>query len=648
MSDAFATSLGDEGRLLECLFRNRKAEMTGVFDEGGLIIGYDIVAPQGVVTFGMPRRPHLGCLNLAKNSTSISGKLTFWHGAMSAAEIVAGLYAALRIDPLDNYQRNEVDMLLKQPATPYREARILDVYRDTAFEKAIRTIILAGPCDLAEYIVALRGTHPDEAQLLIARDFRPLLDKSLPGWEIRKPIFGKRATGNLDKRFYTDGLTRCFVPPFEAAVLLAELTRAAQNLAAHSKRALSVTNQWLSRKKLHCELNDNKDQHVESRGISIACAMGMEPLFDQKASKSGKTAGAARKAVRNQIEKFEKVAADAKALDELTSQTAQQIVDFPVVDPAISLQKLMPQTDAVRAWGLTVREHVAWALALLYDDARLVADSNDHIPDRPKRAYDIANMKHGEAMWCLAAEWIRSSSEEAAMAFARPAQLAQLERSPKGTRKKDSGANLPKSAPVQAEDRDGRGKTMLEKGRSIRKSDVLNLPSSSAIYDFRFWLLPEDGPHQRLKIFTKPMLPVNYGAGLAEKVGGLPKNIVVKQLGARISQQSNRCSTADKRALAMTNASAHDAMLTPLGPSLSGMYFVLRSNAQHLHRGQSNEIRKAAPENSNPLLREVNGPAKSLFTARLQTSVSAMALTQSLIAQENKRRPLAPSAAQSR
>ena len=136
----FSAMLGSHGQILEFLLHNRNAEALGLFDPRGLIPGYDTIASKGTQTFGMPRRPHIACLHSETLPSSITTTFTFRYGEMSVTEIVSALYHTLRIDPLDADAKKQVDILLAQPTTDSRDQKILDIYRDTTAERAIRTI----------------------------------------------------------------------------------------------------------------------------------------------------------------------------------------------------------------------------------------------------------------------------------------------------------------------------------------------------------------------------------------------------------------------------------------------------------------------------------------------------------------------------
>lgn len=203
--------------------------------------------------------------------------------------------------------------------------------------------------------------------------------------------------------------------------------------------------------------------------------------------------------------------------------------------------------------------------------------------------------------------------------------------------------DLPKPKPVKDYHCTGRGKTMLERGRNIRTSDVAGeLPIAAATYNHRYWSRPEEPFHSTLIDQTKTILPANYGTGLAKHLGGLPKNISTKQHGKRAGQRTNRCAAADKRGLMQATAAAHDTMLSPLGPSLSGMYSVLRSFVQRLHQLQFSEFRKTPPKNFDPLFRTAAVPKGSLMS-HLRTAGSKMGIAQYLLANEQNSGPLATS-----
>jgi hypothetical protein len=625
----FADMLGTHGATFEILFCNRKAEKDGVFDPVGLIPGYDTVVAPGTQTCGAPRRPHMACLIAAMSSTTLT-KLTFRHDPMSVLELVNAIYQALRIRPLDSYRQAEVDALLMQPESWSRDRQILDIYRETTAENAIRTIILIGPCDLAEYIVALRASNAEAAQLLTARNFRPLIDSQLPGWGNRKEIFGDRTARRKANCFDSDGLRRCFVDPLSGAILLAELTRAANNIIAHAWRALSKHRRWLTRKALHHDLARNQDIDPNSMEVAMASAMGMEPLIPAEPAEDIETVRRAAKAeVAMKIDKIERLVTGEQSLDGFVEDITSKTIDFPIVDAAPALKKILPQTDAVRAFGLTLREHIDYALAWLYDDARLASDDAAHVPRYPGHAADIGGLSHGSAMWYLATQWLANVGDDVAILFARQARVSPPQRPSRDNEGNIIGDELDEPVPedviaiddpIDPDELGIRGKNMLEAGRLLRTSDVIaGTACADARYEFRLWLLPEDTLHKVLATQAGPMLPSGYGAYLAHHVGGMPPNISTRQHGISASQKTKRTSSADKQALRLLHAVAHDAMLMPCGIGLSNLHIVLRSYSQRLHQAEFRDFMRKTPGNFDPA-NHVNRVACSPYASSKITS----------------------------
>lgn len=602
----FVDMLGALGNIFDNLVRNRRAEQDGIFDADGLIAGYDTFVANGTPTYGMPRRPHMACLLAATSSTALS-KLNFRRGAMSVTELVIAFYQALRLSPLDSYRQAEVDILLTQLESPYRDRQILDIYRETDAEKAIRTIILIGPCDLAEYIVALRASNAHAAQLLTARSFRPLLTSSLPGWEIRKELFGARS--KRDKAYLdTDGLRRCYVDPLNGAALLAELTRVAQNIIAHAWRALSKHRLWLTRKALHDDLIHNHDLDSNSIEMVMAAAMGMEPLiFTDSPDETTNLREAAKVGVAMQIDKIERLAIGEQSLHDFVENVSEKVIGFPIVDAAPALKRTLPQTEAVRTFGLTLREHIDYAFAWLYDEARIASDEIRHIPLYPGHAFDIGEMSHGSAMWYLATQWLANVGDDVSILFAKQARVSPAQR----PRKDDKGnfivdklgVELPDEInsvhrPIKSDEHLNRGKNMLETGRFLRRSDVeAGTACADARYDFRFWLRSEDALHKALEVQAKPMLSMSHGTGLGTHVSRLPQNISIRQHGISSGQKTKRITAADKQALHMLYAVAHDTMLMPCGIGLSNLHIVLRSYSQRLHEAEVRDFIRKTPGN---------------------------------------------------
>lgn len=602
----FLNMLGSHATTFENLLRNREAEQDGKYDAPDLIAGYDTFVAKGTQTYGAPRRPHIACILAATSSTALS-KLNFRPGPMSVIELVIAFYQALRLSPLDSYRQAEVDILLTQLESPYRDRQILDIYRETDAEKAIRTIILIGPCDLAEYIVALRASNAHAAQLLTARSFRPLLTSSLPGWEIRKELFGARS--KRDKAYLdTDGLRRCYVDPLNGAALLAELTRVAQNIIAHAWRALSKHRLWLTRKALHDDLVHNHDLDSNSIEMVMAAAMGMEPLIlAESPDETTNLREAAKAGVATQIDKMEQLANGEQSLHDFMEDVSEKVIGFPIVDAAPALKRILPQTEAVRTFGLTLREHIDYAFAWLYDEARIASDDIRHMPSYPGHSFDIGEMSHGSAMWYLATQWLANVGDDVAILFAKQARVSPAQRphkNDKGNFIVDKlGEELPNKIisvhrPIKSDEHLNRGKNMLETGRFLRTSDVVaGTACADARYDFRFWLQPEDAMHKALKVQAEPMLATSHGAGLGRRLDRLPQNISIRQHGISSGQKTKRITAADKQALNLLYAVAHDTMLMPCGIGLSNLHIVLRSYSQRLHEAEFRDFIRKTPGN---------------------------------------------------
>ena len=133
--------------------------------------------------------------------------------------------------------------------------------------------------------------------------------------------------------------------------------------------------------------------------------MGIEALLPKKTNRAnGMTNWPTKAATRRQIERFEELAQGSISYDDFIKLGGQHLADFPVVGACSALKNHLPQTDAVLAFGLIVREHVNWALASLFDDARLESEKSGHVPCYPKQAHMIEGMTHGQAMWFLATQ----------------------------------------------------------------------------------------------------------------------------------------------------------------------------------------------------------------------------------------------------
>jgi|688.fasta_scaffold41810_4 hypothetical protein len=553
---------------------------------------------KGTMTLGMPRRPHLACLHPESATIAKNHALTFRFGPMPVTDLVSAIYHALRIDPLDDDARDCVEDLLSEPATDDRDQQILDIYRYTTAERAIRTIILVGPCDIAEYIVALWASDPYAAQQLTARNFRPLAKSKLPGWAVRKEKFGKKNTRGNKNFLDSDGLPRCYVPPLQAAALLSELTRTGNNIIAHAWHALSKSRQWLTRNAMHTEIAVGTDLCQNSREIIMAAAMGIEALLPKKTDlATGKVQQAAKAAVRKQMRRFENLAQGSISHNEFIKANGRYVADFPIFDAKPALKKHLPQTDAVLAFGLTLREHVNWALAWLYDDARLESKKSAHLLCYPKQDRMIEGMTHGQAMWFLATQWLAHVGDDVAVLFAQPARDVPQ------TKSADvhSVDEIRRDDPIDENECNTRGKTMLENGRLIRTSDVTGgAPCADSRYDFRLWLQPQSTLHRTLKGCAKPYLPLGFGKGVVDHLGRLAPNFTVNCNGNRARQQNNRNSKARQGAIDICYGVAHDLMLIPCGPSLSSMHVMLRSYSQRLHFAEFQDFLAKTPGNFDP------------------------------------------------
>jgi hypothetical protein len=342
-------------------------------------------------------------------------------------------------------------------------------------------------------------------------------------------------------------------------------------------------------------------------------------------------------AVRKQMRRFEDLAHGSISQNDFIKANGRYVPDFPTIDAKPALKNLLPQTDAVLAFGLTLREHINWALAWLYDDARLESEESEHFPRSPKQTRMIEGMTHGNAMWFLATQWLSNVGDDVAVLFAQPARAVAQTKS----------ANLHSEdkilcdEPVDEDECTARGKTMLENGRLIRTSDVTRGASyADARYDFRLWLQPEQPLHDALKKCVKPSLPLGFGKGVGSHMGRLAPNFAVNLTGKRAGQQSSCSSKANHGALDICYAVAHDSMLVPCGPGLSSIHVMLRSFSQSQYRSEFRDFFPKTPGNfdsadrlydnactSHVVFPTGSGPAaiytlRTAITGRLKASAS--------------------------
>lgn len=586
---------------IERIYRHHDAIRRQQFDFNALIPGYDI---DGVSShnLGIPRLPHLGCLALNGSPVGPGRGLNFWPGPMSELQLVQGFYRALRIEPWygdDKPLAAMADCLSSRDD----EAEILSYYRDTPIEKAIRTLLGVGVCDLAHYIVLnYRSNH-----LLFER------------LKARCLTLSSKESADLPPWPKNSQKCRSLVPTLAAFSLMAELTRFAQNIVAHGRQALATDFKPMSHAEMSKELR--KKPNGQSHALlcqTLAAAMGMETLLPEESARNPRDiAEAARDAASAQFAAIVAATIDDVGMTELIRAAQQQIGNCPT-DPELAiLVSNAPRTDAVRAFGLTLREHLAWGLARLHGDAWKLYKSLDTDTKKERYPGDLpGNMSAGEAAWCISVELLRTVDERAASAYAAQARAAK-----RNSKVEPEPRNSDLLRPVIRNEYEGRGETIIATGRQIRPSDPeSNWPTAGIEYDHTRWTKPQTGEQRRFRQAIAGYLAAGCGIGIASKADRRPDNIAELQRRASGNHIKERIrSVADDAEIAFLSDVARDVTLTVGASSLSRGHYMMRDLAAQLRelsaKAESDKPRNMAATLSAPCL-AWNSTPSSIVTAR--------------------------------
>lgn len=586
---------------IERIYRHHDAIRRQQFDIKALIPEYDI---HGVAadSLGIPRLPHLACLALNRSPVGPGSGLNFWQGPMSELQLVQGFYRALRIEPCYDDDQSLAAMAVGLSSRD-DIAEILSYYHDTPIKRAIRTLLGVGVCDLAHYIVLYYRRHPLLVERLKARCLM-LSSKeqtALPDWPMN------------------NSECRSLVPPLPAFGLMAELTRFAQNIVAHGRQALATDFKPMSHAKMSTEFL--KKPNEQSHALvcqTLAAAMGMETLLPEDSARNSRDINrAAREATSAQYAAIVAAYPDDVCMTELT-RTAQQKIGNCATDPGhASVVGNGPRTDAVRAFGLTLREHLAWGLARLHDDAWRLYKSPCNDPKKVRYPGDLpGNMSAGEAAWCIGVELLRTVDERAASAYAAQARAAE-----RNSKVEPEPRNSDLLRPVSRYEYGGRGETIIATGRSIRPSDPLGQwPTAGIEYDYTRWIEPQTGEQQRFRQAIARYLAAGFGIGIASKADRRPDNIAELQRRSSGNRSKARTrSAADNAEIAFLSEVARDVTLTVGASSLSRGHYMMRDLAAQMRtvsaKAESDKPRNMAATLSASCL-AWNSASTSIVTAR--------------------------------
>jgi hypothetical protein len=586
---------------IERIYRHHDAIRQKQFDVNALIPGYDI---HGLAAdnLGIPRLPHMACLALNGSPVGPGNGLNFWTGKMSKLQLVQGFYSALRIEPSfgddESLSAKAVGI-----SSQDREAEILNHYSCMPIERAIRTLLGVGVCDLAHYIVLNYQSNPLLFERLKARCL--MLSKkertALPSWP------------------KNSSECRSLVPTLDAFSLMAELTRFAQQIVAHGRQAVATDFKPMSHAKMLKELR--KKSNGQSYALlcqTLAAAMGMETLLPEESARNPRDiAEAAREAVSAQYAAIVAATIDAVGMTELAKAAQQQIGSCPTDLKRAALAGNGPRTDAVRAFGLTLREHLAWGLARIHRDAWKLYKSSSANRKKPRYRGDIqGNMSAAEAVSCITAELLRAVHEDAASAYAAPARAAR-----RNATDDPEPDNSELYRPVGRDEFAGRGETVIATGSKIKLSDPeSDWPTAGIEYDHTRWTMPQTKEKGRFQQVIGGFLAADCGIGIASKADRRPDNIAELQRrgsGNHVKQRIR--SVADDAEIAFLSEVARDVTLTVGASGLSRGHYMMRDLAAQLRelsaKAESDKPRNMAATLSAPCLAWNRTPS-SIVTVR--------------------------------
>lgn len=593
MHDRFAS----EDAHIERIYRHHDAIRRGQFDPEALIPGYDLSDPNAV-NLGIARLPHLACLGLSGSPVGPDSGLNFWPGPMSELQLVQGFYRALRIEPW-YYDEQPLAEMAVGLSSRDDVLEILSLYRETPAEWAIRTLIGVGICDLARYIVLHYRSHQTLVERLKARSLMFSRNDmlALPAWPEHDPR------------------CRSLVPPLAGFALLAELTRFAQNIVAHGHQAMGRTFLLMSQAKMSEEFRRRKGSPAHAAYCqTLAAALGMEALLPSPNERTSRNIdGAALTAVAAQHAAVVAAHSDEAAMVSLSKDAQLKIGNCNSPAGHAAIVGTRPRTDAVRAFGLTWREHLAGGLARLHDAAWQEIKQVGSPASAPRYPGDSPDkMSAGAAASCLAIEWLRGIDEQAASEYVSQGRLAR--RRSQNDDRETEGSDVRR--PVKRDEYIHYGETIILSGREIRPSDPLgHWPTAGVEYDARRWIIPQTGEQRRFRQAIAGYLPAGCGAGITGKPDRRPDNFCELQRRASGNHIKTRIRTVhDDAELDFLSMVARDVTLTLGAASLSRGHYQMRDLAARMRelsaRAESDKPRNIETQLSAPCL-SWNGTATS-------------------------------------
>lgn len=210
------------------------------------IVGWDTKRELGSVDVpreGVWRAVHPNVLHrVGSTSTDVLPILDL---EMNAAEIEAALWRQLRIFPFIGVPENEGTASqasasgqgISDPFSVVGGLRSREDGRDYI----LRSLILATPQDAAEYLSSKLGKDLAVGRLLLAKDFCGALRQAEAGGETYD-LWNDPWPLSVQRRLRGRGHQE-LIPPFAYLVLLAELSRLAQNVCAHIQKAYDENGQ---------------------------------------------------------------------------------------------------------------------------------------------------------------------------------------------------------------------------------------------------------------------------------------------------------------------------------------------------------------------------------------------------------------------
>lgn len=193
-----------------------------------LLVGWDVSRSLLQVDrpeFGVWRAPHP--IVLHGIDVDAVGLVPVLHADMTASRIEAGIWRQLRIFPVDQDWR-KAGVNGRAASDPFGpDDKLVDdsLIDEETRNPIIRSLLLATPADAADYLADKLGSDPHTGRLLLAKEFKRALEEDPSLWKSDWSPAVKKRNRRLGYRE--------FLRPFAFLIVLACLSRLAQNVCAH-------------------------------------------------------------------------------------------------------------------------------------------------------------------------------------------------------------------------------------------------------------------------------------------------------------------------------------------------------------------------------------------------------------------------------